>query len=264
MNKIDNIELDNRELENTELIREINILKEKFKKIKSMEYVKSIRGGNGGIGITFEYLIGKEEDNESKPDFFGIEIKTKRSYSKSNIGLFNMNPKGATDNVSKYLRDLYGYRDVKDYKLKRLNAIVNAKSLEKVGTRYLFKLKVDRNKEKVYLCILDNYLNVLDKSVYWEFVDIKERLYKKLKVLSLIKAWPIRLNGFEYYKYYKMNIYMLKGFDEFIDLLESGKIKVLFKIGNNYTKEKYGEVDSHGIGFVIKEEDLKELYEFYE
>lgn len=254
MNKIDDLELK----------QEINSLKEKFKKIKSMEYVKSIRGGNGGIGITFEYLIGKEEDNESKPDFFNIEIKTKRSYSKSNIGLFNMNPKGATDDVSKYLRDLYGYRDVKDYKLKRLNAIVNGKTLEKVGTKYLFKLKVDRNEGKVYLCILDAYLNLLDKSVYWNFSDIEKRLYQKLQVLALIKAWPIRLNGFEYYKYYKMEIFTLKGFDEFINLLEDGRIKVLFKIGNNYTKERYGQVDSHGIGFVIKEENLKYLYDIYE
>lgn len=251
-------------IDDLELKQEINSLKEKFKKIKSMEYVKSIRGGNGGIGITFEYLIGKEEDNESKPDFFNIEIKTKRSYSKSNIGLFNMNPKGATDDVSKYLRDLYGYRDVKDYKLKRLNAIVNGKTLEKVGTKYLFKLKVDRNEGKVYLCILDAYLNLLDKSVYWNFSDIEKRLYQKLQVLALIKAWPIRLNGFEYYKYYKMEIFTLKGFDEFINLLEDGRIKVLFKIGNNYTKERYGQVDSHGIGFVIKEEDLKYLYDIYE
>lgn len=253
-------------IDNLELVREINILKRKFNKIKSMNYVRSVSGSNGGIGLTFEYLIGKEADNESKPDFFGIEIKTKRSYSKSNIGLFNMNPKIERKgvNVSEYLRDLYGYRDVRDSKLNRLNAVVNGKTLEKVGTKYLFKLKVDRKKEKLYLCILDNYLNVLDKSIYWDFCDIKERLYKKMEVLALVRAWPIRLNGFEYYKYYKMEIFTLKGFDEFINSLEDGKIKVLFKIGNNYTKERYGQVDSHGIGFVIKEEDLKYLYYVYE
>ena len=89
------------------------------------------------------------------------------------------------------------------------------------------------------------------------------KVYKKMEGLALVRAWPIRLNGF--YKYYKMDIYLLKGFNEFIDLLENGKIKVLFKIGNNYNKGRYGKVDSRGIGFVIQEDDFigkkKLLYE---
>ena len=46
-------------------------LRRKFLKIRSMEYVKSVRNGNTGVGATFEALLGKDEDTLEKPDFEG-------------------------------------------------------------------------------------------------------------------------------------------------------------------------------------------------
>ncbi len=76
----------NREINVDESIRE---LRGKFLKIKEMGYVKSVRGGSTGVGATFEFLLGKSEDKLEAPDFKGIEIKTRRGYSKSEINLFN-------------------------------------------------------------------------------------------------------------------------------------------------------------------------------
>ena len=53
-----------------------------------MGYVKSTRSGFTGIGKTFEDLIGKTEDTLEELDFHGIEIKTKRGYSKGYTTLF--------------------------------------------------------------------------------------------------------------------------------------------------------------------------------
>lgn len=241
----------------------IRNLRKKFSEIRNMEYVKSVRGGSTGVGATFEALLGKQEDKLELPDFEGIEIKTKRSYSKSSINLFNAGPKGETEYEVKRIRDTYGYPDKIDKNLKRFGAKIDADQKVKVGLFYHFQLKVDRQKEKIILCVYDWNDICIDESTYWDFSVLKEKLIRKLSVLALIKAWPTRIGGTEYFKYYKMNIYLLRDFECFLKSLEMGKIKVSFKIGNHYDKERYGFVHGHGVSFSIAEEDLDSIFEFY-
>lgn len=243
--------------------KSINELKYKFSKIRNMGYVKSIRSGPTGIGATFEHLLGKTEDKLELPDFLGIEIKTKRSYSKSLINLFNASPKGDEEVEVKRIRDRYGYPDKIDKNLKRFSAKISANNLVKVGLFYRFCLKIDRKKEKVILCVYDLNDVCIDESTYWDFAILKEKLIRKLSVLALIKAWPNRINGVEHFKYYKMSIFILKDFESFIMALEEGKIKVSFKIGNHYEENRYGEIEAHGVGFTILEEDLDSIFELY-
>lgn len=242
---------------------EIRLFQKQFRKIKDMEYVKSVRKGNTGIGATFEYLLGKEEENFSIPDYYGIEIKTRRSYSKAYITLFGAVPTGACYYEVKRLRDTYGYRDPKDVNLKQLNVEIFANKLSKAGIKYYFELKVDRSFEKIFLYIYDRKKNLIDRSTYWDFDILKERLYGKLQVLALIKAWTNWIGGCEYFKYYKMNIYILKNFDCFIDLIERGIIKIDLKIGSYHDQKRYGMVSSHGVSFCIKEDDLLYLFDLY-
>ena len=48
-----------------------NIIKldNEFKRIKKLGWVKSVTKGSAGVGMTFEYLIGKEFDNKGLPDY---------------------------------------------------------------------------------------------------------------------------------------------------------------------------------------------------
>ena len=64
-------------------------IKRKFLEIKNKGWIKSVRNGSTGIGATFEYLLGMEENNLEIPDYNEIEIKTKRNYSKSYTTLFH-------------------------------------------------------------------------------------------------------------------------------------------------------------------------------
>lgn len=148
------------------LKEEFVILKEEFERIRSMGYVKSSRKGTTGIGKTFEDLLGKKEDSNDIPDFLGIEIKTRRSYSKSYITLFNCAPKGESSFEAKRLRDKYGYPDnvYKQYKV--LSAIAYGEHPEIVANRYLFKLEVDYIEEKVFLIITDRFFNDYEKITY--------------------------------------------------------------------------------------------------
>ena len=73
---------------------EFDELKNEFNRIKNMGYVKSINNDNSGIGLTFEYLLGKKVEDFPFPDYKGIELKTKLAYSKKPISLFRLTPEG--------------------------------------------------------------------------------------------------------------------------------------------------------------------------
>lgn len=241
----------------------ISLLQKQFLKIKKMGYVKSVRRGNTGIGATFENLLGKSEKNFEIPDYYGIEIKTKRSYSKCDITLFNAVPTGSSYYEVKRLRDTYGYSSREDRNLKKLNATINSCEQVKVGLWYYFSLKVDRENQKLRLYVYNRNGEVIDNSTYWDFDILKEKLERKLQLLALIKAWPNRINGFEYFKYYKMNIYVLREFNCFVDALEEGKIKLCLTISSYSDEKRYGMVRSHGIAFRISEDDLLSIFEIY-
>ena len=241
----------------------IRILQKKFVEIRNMEYVKSIRRGSTGIGATFESLLGKEEDSLEIPDFEGIEIKTRRGYSKSLINLFTAVPTGSTFYEVKRLRDTYGYPDVYDKDLKRLNTMAVANELIRVGVFYYFGLKIDRELQRLVLCVYDINQNLIDESTYWDFDILQEKLLRKMNVLAIVKAWPNKISGVEYFKYYKMNIYILKDFDSFLRALEEGIVKVKFTIGNYYDERRYGMVHSHGVSFSVSEDDLDKVFDYY-
>ena len=58
-----------------------------------------------------------------------------------------------------------------------------------------------------------------------------------------------------------MDIYKLKYFDKFIDLIENGIIKMTVKV-DIYTSEKhYGKTYNHGCGFTIDEKNIPTLYD---
>lgn len=61
-----------------------------------------------------------------------------------------------------------------------------------------------------------------------------------------------------------MDIYILKGFEQFINLIEDGIIKVSIKVAI-YTNEKYyGKTYNHSCGFAIEEHNLPKLYNIIE
>ena len=228
-----------------------------------MGYVKSVRSGSTGIGATFENLIGKNEESFEIPDFYGIEIKTRREYSKSAISLFNAVPTGSHYYEVKRLRDKYGYPSKRDKNLKRLYARVVGNEQRKVGLWYFFKLRVNRKTNRLILEIYDYHNVLIDNTTYWEFDILKEKIMRKLQILALISAWTNEKDGVEYFKYYKMNIYVLKDFENFVDMLEEGKIEVSFKIDSFVDEKRYGNVDSTGVSFSIKKDFLLDLYDLY-
>lgn len=246
------------------ITEELINLKNEFKRIKDMGYVKATRSGPTGIGKTFEDLLGKKEDTLELPDYNGIEIKTKRGYSRSYTTLFGATPKGKQEFEIQRLRKAYGYPDLVYKNQKLLNVSVQANCSTLVGGRFLFKLEVDYEKEKVFLLVMDKNRYLLEKKSYWEFSVLKEKLERKIKYLALVKAWPNTINGEEYYKYYDIDFYHLKNFEEFLKLIEDGTIRITFKIGIFKKGVRAGELHDRGTGFEIQEIDMPKLFDLIE
>lgn len=59
-----------------------------FNLISQKKWIKSIVNNTSGVGLTFEYLLGKLPDSMFFPDYYGIEIKCTTRFSRYPITLF--------------------------------------------------------------------------------------------------------------------------------------------------------------------------------
>ena len=236
-------------------------LKTKFEKIQNMGWIKSCCKGLGGIGNTLEELIGVNRNDFEIPDYFGIEIKTKRAYSISNTCLFSCVPDGPHYHEVERLKDKYGYPDSKLKMYNVLNTALNTKIMKKVGLDYYFKLKVDRVQKKILLEIYDKRKALIEDNVYWDFDTLEQKLYRKLKYMAFFKAFIKYENECQYFKYYKLNFYKLKNFETLVNLIENGTICVTFRLGIYRTGPKKGKIYDHGTSFNINEYDFNKLYD---
>ena len=240
--------------------KEIEKLREQFDKISKKGYIKGIYNNLSSIGMTFENELNLKANPNSEPDYNGIEIKTRRTYSKSDITLFNAVPDGKQWNEIERLKNQYGYPYKNDKRYKALYAEIYGNKLSFAGIKFQYRLDVDKDEEKVFLCIYDRYGSLIERDVYWSFKYLENKIMNKLKILAIVNAWPNKIKGWNYFKYYKLDIYQFKNFELFLNLLDNGVIKLKLKVDIYRDKENYGKIYDHGCGFCIQEKDIKKLY----
>jgi len=235
-------------------------LRKKFEKISRKGYIKGINNNLSSIGRTFENELNLSENEFCVPDYYGIEIKTRRAYSKSAITLFNAVPDGENLFEVERLKEIYGYPCKQDKRYKVLYIEAYGNKLNFAGIKYQYKIDVDRVQKKVYLCIYNRYDELIERRVYWSFNYLEERLMIKLKYLAIINAWTNKIESWNYFKYYKIDFFKLRSFDKFLNLLEEGYIKLVFKVGIYLDEKRYGNTYDHGCGFAIRDEDVCKLF----
>ncbi len=231
----------------------------RFKEVKALGWVKSNRKNNTGIGKTFEDYVGVVENNIDEPDLYGYEIKSHRSESASYVTLFTKSPtfpKGANS----VLKDKFG-SEYEDKPLKKLHTSIFANSYNKYDNRLSFKLINVIEEEKIYIGVFNiDDKELIDKSVYYSYQDIRNVLRQKLKDLFYVSAERKYENDTEYFNFNKAEIYSNPSFDKFMDLLTNGDIMYDIRIGSYASGKNYGKAHDHGSGFRIKEEHLNDLY----
>ena len=243
---------------------EFKRLKKEFDKISKKGYIRGIYNCLSSIGRTFENELNLPRNKEGVPDYHGIEIKTRRTYSKSAITLFTAVPDGEEALEVERLKNTYGYPSKNDRRYKVLYFDAYGNKLSFGGVKYQYKIDVDRKEEKVYLCIYNKYDKLIERKIYWSFKYLEKRVLTKLKFLAIVNTWTNKKDNWNYFKYYKIDFYMLKSFEKFLNLLEDGTIKITFKIGIYLDKNNYGKIYDHGCGFAINENDIIKLYYKYD
>ena len=239
-------------------------LNKEFERIKQKGYIKGIYNSPSSIGRTFEQELGIIGNNKSLPDYYGIELKTRKSNAKSLINLFNAFPDGREKNELLRLRDTYGYPYKKDRKYKCLYIEAYANKVNKCGIKYYFKLDIDTKNERIYLSIYNNNKELIEKKIFWSFSYLKRKLKNKLSFLTLIHSNNKIINGWGYHEYYDIKFYVLKNFRKFLKLLEDGKIKMYLEINVRQDKVHYGQVHYNGCSFQINESNIEELFYKYD
>lgn len=241
------------------LVDDIKKFKYKFYDIRRMGMIKSKRKGTTGAGYTFESLIGKQEDQECKPDFGSIEIKTRNAFTKSPMNLFTFNPTS--------LNGGYAIQDIFDnykYLKENTNEIVFSRNVyycKKIQKNsYSFNLFLDSEEKRLYLTSLKD--NIYESKIcYWDLDKLKEKVENKLQLLAVVKAYPYTRNNETYFKYLKMNLYKLKNFEKFIELMISDKIFISISLKQKENSDKKKYIDNHGCAFRIVNEAFDELFQ---
>lgn len=235
-------------------------LLEKFKTISKMQWIKGVNTFTNSVGLTFESLLNKCSDSMFFPDYQGIEIKCTQRFSRYPISLFS----SAFDGPSLYemneILNKYGKNDIiyKDKKI--LNASLNCKEKTLINNKVYFKLDVDENEQKLYLCVYDLSNNLIERNSYISFETLKTKLELKLTNLAVIWASKKEIDNLPYFRYYKIIFYNLISFDKFIELLKNNIIIVDIVGRISRSGLEAGRQRNKNLVFKIDKENISKLF----
>lgn len=219
-----------------------------FNEIRDRGWIKTKRHGDQCLGNAFEDLIGKEEDNKSEADFYGIELKSHRIITQSKISLFSKAP-SFPKRANTYLRETYGVVDENMGK-KVLNTQVNGKSENTHRGGHSFLLLVDREKERIYLQIRNMKTGeIIPTEIYWSFSVLQKALERKLKKIAVLYGEEKDENGEHYVRYTKMVILEGLTLEKLVVGIENGDLVIDIRIGVYASGKNQGRTHDHGSAF---------------
>ena len=241
--------------------KDIKKLVEEFKRISNKGWIKSSSNSYGAVGNVFEKELGKQADALYFPDYYGIEIKCTTRYSKYPLYLFTVAFDGPTFPEINRLIDSYGWPD-KDFKEKKVlfaNVKCNSKSI--INNKYKFRLDIDENEEKMFLCIYDLNDNLLERKSFVYIDSLYNHLCLKLKKLATIKAFKKKTDNYNSFRYYYIAIYKLISFERFIVLLQNGYINASIIARMNKSGVDVARYRNKNLVFSINKKNINLLFE---
>ena len=232
----------------------------KFKEINKRKYIKGINNNLiNSAGLTFENLLGKKADSMFFPDYEGIEIKCTQRYSHYPIGLFSLAFEGPELFETSQILKKYGYRDYIFFGYKKLIGTLKYNEKVLIGRRY-FELNIDENNKRIFLNIYNKNNKLLDTRGFIDFNTIKERLETKLSNFCLIYASKKKDNNDLYFRYYKIECYILKDFNTFLNLIKTNEITITIMLRFSRNYNTLGKNKNKGLLFAIDKEKVDKLF----
>lgn len=232
----------------------------RFNAVRELGWVPSHRSNNTGIGKTLEDLMEIEENNSDGPDLGDVEIKSQRALSSSKVTLFTKKPSGP-DGANVSLRDNYGIQNPRHPDLMQMHASM-FNYWNKTYDRWAMRLIPDDDEEKIFLQIRDLRTGEMEPFTCWyDYEVIREVISRKMGILAFVSADRRVVDGCEHFRYTDCTVFVGGSFENFMKLLNSGKIQYDIRIGSYKTPGKnYGKVHDHGSGFRIARSNMSELF----
>lgn len=181
---------------------------------------------NGGEpGLKLEELFGKTPDSDPGADLGTTELKTVKSSSTwrhMSLGALHMN-------------DMEKFRE-KYVKNTRMSKFVSANGWTEANNHF-FALFVDRESRKVNIIVADSKKDIVSAGeFYWTFDDLENKVTSKFENIA-VALYDIeeKTDGKRTVRY---NDLLTGGFtkEEFIDKLESGEVKMNFRVDDRYRR----------------------------
>ncbi len=184
-----------------------------------------------------------------------IEIKCKLGYTKSPITLFTCAPERKSENALDYLFKKYHFsKNGKNIFYANIYHHDNRKVYDNE-----FRLNVDYYSGKIFLDLYNDE-QFVESICYWSFKRLETKLKVKLNKLAVVTAYPYRRKEGIFYKYVKLDTYKLKGFFEFLKLIEQNIINVEIYLKEGVDQNGKLKVTTRNVYFIIKKENLEKLF----
>ena len=159
------------------------------------------------------------------------------------------------------LIEKWGYPD-KEYRDRNvIFADIDCSNKTIIKSGVMFKLDVDYNEEKIYLCVYDGNGVLLERESFVYFKTLYDHLYLKLNRLALVYASKKIIDDEVYFRYYRIGIYKIKSFETFLNLLYEGKIGVSLIARISKSGVDVGRYRNKNLVFKIKKNDINLLFD---
>ena len=236
----------------------------RYKSVREMGWVKTMRKGSTGVGATLEYYMKISENNKAEPDLGPIEIKSQRQLTNSKITLSSLKP-SHPKKANTWLREEFGIPNGVLEGVNKLHATISAKwNPRGVYDKWKMRLYNDNEARKILIQIKDIESNQVVKTDCWYDYEELEKMVAKCYLTAFVTAEKKTEKDVEYFHYdSKCKLYFGATFQKFLDLVEKGIIVYDIRIGyhSNVEKSNYGKPHDHGSGWRIERKDLHRLFE---
>ncbi|MEQ8676297.1 MAG: MvaI/BcnI family restriction endonuclease [Aggregatilineales bacterium] len=232
-------------------------LLEMIRKVSLRGFVRTLRSGSTGVGMTLETLLGIAANTSQAPDYKGIELKAKRirkGKQSTRVTLFSQVPDWKLSPIGSAwnLLEQYGYRNANG-RLQFYHEI-DAKKSNSLG----FMLELDATNDWLKQKHVDTENNIQRHLTTWELGNLRRRLLEKHPQTFWVGARCRGKGDNEEFHYTQIEHTKSPKIRNFDTLLEGGIISVDYTL--SATDEMKKTVRDHGYLFKIHPRDFNALF----
>ena len=233
-------------------------LLEKLKHISSRGYIQTMRGGDTGIGMTLETLLGIASNSSKLPDYKGIELKSsriaQRGSSRNRNQLFSKTPNWKLSPIGSAEKLIHASGYIDSDNTIELRHTIRGDKPNSLGL-YLDIDYINDHLLQMFTEVKSSDFHPIH-DMTWVLNDLRNALRKKHRETFWVKAHRTFKNESEFFHYVEV-VHTKKPYIDRLEMLfETGIISLDYTL---HIKEN-GRVRDHGYLFKLKSNSENSLF----